>query len=282
MAEAAYRRLKEDGTPSKPWSCPVLNGNYMLVATMCIMAFCAGASFNAWSMYVKDGYDRRLIHAEEREYAIVRNNSLTAKRTVEIYNQQEQMVAMMREQVEEIVYNDTAVIADPTIAAWHAINDTIAAANQTCVERTTQLMAIVGQIINGTNATAQNIYTGTCNLVGGVNDTLPLTYTYNVIDIGGVDFFFYEFTGTNGTVETGTIPARIEECVPAIFIGNTGNGAVFRSQIEGLVGAPASPVDYVATITVGDERLVFVPVAGADPTQTIGIQDTISVWVSFF
>ena len=277
MSTASYQRLSDEER-----KCPTLNGNYLLLTVLCVMAFVAGASYNGWAMYVTDGYDRNLIHIEQREYAIVRNNSLTAKRTVDLYNQQEQMVDMMRMQVDELMYNDTALIADPTIALWHSINNTIAAANQTCVTRTTQLLAIVGQIINGTNATAQNIFTGTCNLVGGVNDTLTLDYTYNLIDIGGIDFYFYEFSGTNGTVETGTTPARIEGCVPSIFIGNTGNGAVFRSQIDGLVGSPASPVDYVSTITVGDERLVFEPVAGADPMQTIGIEEMISVWVSFF
>jgi len=275
-----YQRLKDPTTKTTIRSC---DPNHILVGVILVMALAAGAFYVAFREWTTDGFDRRLIYTEQSEYRVVRDNNLLAQRTVDIHENQQAMVDMMKEQVANFVFNDSSVVAEPVIALWHSTNASIHAVNDSCVARVNALVAIVTQLIEGTNSTPTNVFTGICDFSGNnANFTESIGYTYNLIGIGGLDFYYYVFSPTNDTIPTGTEGARIVNCQPPVFIGGPTSGTVFKSQITGLTGSPASPDDYVASITVGDQQLTFVPVAGADPMQTLGIGSDISVFVSFF
>lgn len=259
------------------------NPNHLMLFVFLIMALSAGAFYYAFTEWTKDHSDRMRIHTEQREYRVARDNSLKAKRVVDIHEGQQAMVDMMKEQAEAFVFNDSSPVAEPVIALWEQYNATIHAVNDSCVAKVNELTAIVTQLIEGTNSTPTNVFTGVCEFTGNdANFTEFTGFTHNRITIGGVDFFYYVFGATNDTIPTGAEGAKIENCSPPIFIGGPTSGTVFRSQITGLTGSPAAPVDYISTITVGNRELVFVPVAGASPMQELGIASDITVFVSFF
>lgn len=275
-----YQKLNDDGTPKKPYQC---HPNNIMIAIVLIMMFASGAFYYTFNEWNKDGFDRKRIHTQQSRYnTLVRSPTLVSKRNVDIHNGQQAMVDMLKEQVLGFEFNDSSPVAAPVIALWHQYNDTIAAVNASCTAKIQELTTIVAQLVNGTNTSeSTNLLTGTCDFTG--NTTIePTTYTYDQIIIGGIDFFYYVFQATNGTVMAGVEGARIENCVPPIFEGSTGSGTIFKSQLSGLVGSPADPMDYVATVTVGEGSLQFIPVAGADPSQELGIATQISVFVSFF
>lgn len=279
MSSNSYQRIDESSTIT----LRACNPNHLMVFIFIIMALSAGAFYYAFTEWNLDQSDRKLIHTEEREYRVARDNSLKANRVVNIHEGQQSMVDMMKEQVEGFVFNDSSPVAQPVIDLWEQYNATIHAVNNSCVTKVNELTAIVTQLIEGTNSTPTNIFTGVCEFTGNnANFTEFTGYTHNLITIGGIDFFYYVFGATNDTIPTGTEGAKIENCSPPIFIGGPTSGTIFRSQITGLTGSPAAPVDYVSTITVGNRELVFVPVAGANPMQELGIGSEISVFVSFF
>lgn len=250
---------------------------------MVVMGLSFGAFYWSFNLWTIDGKDRSRIHAQEKEYRQVRDNNLLAKRVVDIHNQQQDMVDMLRQQVSQFVFNDSTPVADPVIVRYQLYNQTIQAANETCTRRINELSAIVGQIINGTNSTPTNVYTGTCEFNGAtVNDTTSLDFTYDLIIIGGVDFYFYQFSATNATIQVGTVGARIENCSPPIFAGGQSSGTVFPSQLDELIGSPAPAKNYVSSISIQNNALYFVPLAGADPLQILAIIGQISVWQSVF
>ena len=263
-------------------SCSVSHA-FVLGLVLGGMALAFGAFYWSFNLWTSDGVDRARIHDQESRYRVVRDNNLNAKRVVDIHEQQQDMVDMLREQTSQFVFNDSTPVADPAIARYELYNQTIMAANETCSRRINELTAIVGQIINGTNSTPTNLFTGLCEFNGAtINDTTTLVMTHDVIIIGGVDFYFYQFTATNATIEVGTVGARIENCDPPIFVGGDTSGTVFPSQLDQLVGQPALPRDYVSIMRVASGGLEFVPQLGADPTQTLSIMGQISVWLSVF
>ena len=278
-----YSKIDEDGkVVKKPISW---NPNYILIAIMVGMALSSGAFYYSLSEWQKDQFDRNRIHVQEREYRETRSNTLIAKRTVDIHEIQQSMVDMMDGQVRDFVFNDTSVVAEPTIALWKAYNATIHAVNNSCVTKVKELETIVMQIVAATNSTPVNVFTGFCTFTGlnPVNFTQITAFKHNVIDIGGVEFYYYVFGATNDTVPVGTLGARIGDCLPPIFIGGPTRGTVFRSQITGFTGSPMLPVDYISTIVVGGQELKIVPVAAANPLQELGIGSSgVTVFVSFF
>lgn len=276
-----YTALREPQQPRR-LSHNVLLG--LVIATLCLAS---GAFYHSFNLWTADGKDRSRIHAQETRYRVVRDNSLQAKRVVDIHQQQQDMVDMLRDQVAHFEFNDSTPVADPLFARFDAYNATIRAANETCTTRLNQLTAIVTQLINGTNSTPSTIFTGFCDFSGVVNETTTVSFTHNLITIGGLDFYFYQFSqadeNVTNVVEVGTTGARIENCLPPIFVGGDTSGTVFRSQVNALEGSPMAAEDYVSTMRVRDGGLDFVPVPTAsDPLQTLGWMGTISVFVSFF
>lgn len=264
-----------------------LSHNLVLVLVLLVMCLAAGAFYHSFNLWTADGKDRSRIHAQGSRYRVVRDQSLQAGRVVDIHNQQQQMVDMLRTQVGQFEFNDSTPVADPLLERFQTYNETILSANATCNDRVNQLTAIVTQLINGTNSTPSTIFTGFCEFNGVGNETDTVDFRYSSIVIGGLDFYFYQFsnTGENDTtvVQVGTSGARIENCVPPIFVGGSTTGTVFRSQLTALEGFPMSAQDYISSMAVRDGGLDFVPVATAtDPLQTLGWTGTISVFVSFF
>lgn len=259
----------------------------LLVLVIVVLCLVSGAFYHSFNLWTADGKDRSRIHAQEQRYRVVRDNSLQAGRVVDIHQQQQDMVDMLRDQVAQFEFNDSTPVVDPLLLRFETYNNTIMSANETCNARVNQLTAIVTQLINGTNSTPSTIMTGFCDFSGVVNETTTVGFTHNLITIGGLDFYFYQFSqvgdNTTNEIEVGTTGARIENCVPPIFVAGDTSGTVFRTQVAALQGSPLTAEDYVSTMTVRDGGLDFVPIPTAsDPTQTLGWMGTISVFVSFF
>lgn len=264
-------------------SSSITRHNIFLVCVVAVMCLTAGAFYHAFNQWTVDGKDRSRIHVQEARYRVVRDNSLRAGRVVDIHNQQQDTVDSLREQVESFHFNDSTPITNDVVARYQLYNDTIRAANETCSTRIVQLTAIVAQLVNATNSTPTNVFTGLCEFNGAGNETETVDFTYDVLYIGGLDFFYYQFSGNTSGIVVGTTGARIENCVPPIFQGGETTNTVFRSQLDDLVGYPQSAQDYVASMRVRDGGLDFIPVTtAADPLQTLGWVGTISVFLSVF
>ena len=279
MSRAQLLYIEEED--QKKWNCRVSH-NVVLTAVLIMMCVAAGAFYLAFHLWTEDGYDRRLIHREEAEYRFARNDFLAGKRIKDQHAQQQQMVDMLQTQVSEFRFNDSTLAASDVLQRYQQYNDTISQANATCVSRVNQLTAIVTQLISGTNSTPTTLYVGTCEFNGIVNETLTIDYEYRQLVIGGLDFYHYVFMGSNTSIVTGTVGARIENCAPSIFNGGTAEGTVFKSQWSQLLGQPAPASDYIIRVRVFDNGLTMEPVAGSDPLQTLQIEQEFSVFVSFF
>lgn len=279
MSRAQLLYIEEED--EKKWNCRVSH-NVVLTAVLILMCVAAGAFYLAFHLWTEDGYDRRLIHREEAEYRLARNDFLAGKRIKDQHAQQQQMVDMLQTQVSEFRFNDSTLAASDVLQRYQQYNDTISQANATCVSRVNQLTAIVTQLISGTNSTPTTLYVGTCEFNGIVNETLTIDYEYRQLVIGGLDFYHYVFMGSNNSIVTGTVGARIENCAPSIFNGGTTEGTVFKSQWSELIGQPVPASDYIIRVRVIDNGLTMEPVAGSDPLQTLQIEQDFSVFVSFF
>lgn len=257
--------------------------NIILFFVLATLAFTAGSFYHSFNLWTKDGKDRDRIHLQERAYRVVRDNSLQAKRVTDLGQQQQNVVNDLQSQVSSYEFIDPSPLADGTFSRFQTLTNAIQDANNTCNTRINQLTAIVNQLVSAANATSRVIFSGTCEFNGLVNETSPVAFTHEVTEIGGLEFYFYTFAGNDTTVVVGTGGARVENCVPAIFVGGETSGTIFKSQLDQLQGFPLPAKDYVSTMRVNDNGITFEPIAGLmDDEQTLGWMGTITLFLSFF
>lgn len=144
-------------------------------------------------------------------------------------------------------------------------NDTIVLANSTCHDTLANLTRVLGELINGTNATSFVVSSGLCQFNSNVTQGLvSVPFEYRLLSLNGLSFYYYTFGASSSSI-TGPL-YRIEFCSPALFDGQEEVKPLFvsgGSDIEGL--------------TLGNEKMDI-----SSANVTLSIQEGFQVWLSLF
>jgi len=169
------------------------------------------------------------------------------------------------------------------IDVYRQLNDTIHAANATCNAELERMSTLLMQLINGINATADVVGTGTCQFTTPLvtNVTLPIqtvTYEYKRLLLNDLEYYYYVFGANSGpALLVEDAGAAIENCSPIIFNSRSVQSKTVVSNNK-LV-----PLTYARELLVGQNKLELKPASGAMHTnQTLSIEAGFQVFLNIF
>jgi hypothetical protein len=260
----------------------------ILAGVLFVMALSGVALFVGINRWTLDGQDRALVDGERVALRTLQSCVLRVDRVIlDAATQIEQQDALLTKiaNVAALLDADNAAIvaanASAVIAAYDATNATIQAMRASCAAQVAVLEALLGQLLQGYNATPVTQAVGTCQF--GTTGVQTI-YTYQKLTINDVDFFYYLFDPTDApsAVDPATGALQISGCSPALILrGESVVGLQFAAQIGAkLVGSPVAATDYLSGMQLGGETVTFYPASGVvDWTnQTFVIQEQLSLW----
>jgi hypothetical protein len=111
------------------------------------------------------------------------------------------------------------------------------------------------------------------------NGTDNVSYNYKLLDLNGVDFYYYEFLNTVHV--DATYGLSIHGCSPRIFQGYPKqNKALNTIQLSGMVGLPLSIHSYLSHVEFGLDSLEFIPKNIPNVNQTLRINTRLLLWTN--
>jgi hypothetical protein len=223
--------------------------------------------------WLYDENSRTLVTAQyNRLRTVYAQNALNQRTSLQLSNKGAELDTLITQcqQTRARIAEDQVTLdtTNVTVNYYNALNTTILSENATCNEKITNLNTTVGQLRNVTSneTIARTVSQGTCQFNSVLfNDTITVGFTYRVLPLNGVDFYYYTFENATGVVE-GSEGVRIEGCSPILFRGTT-----FTKLLSGTAGLITNPPNYLSHLVVGNERLQFVPLAIPTPGANMTI-----------
>jgi hypothetical protein len=163
----------------------------------------------------------------------------------------------------------------PTFDLYIQINNTINTQDVSCNNQLDLLNQTFNWLINSTIQNSTTIYNGKCrfNSLAIVGQDIDIDYKYKLLDLNGVDFYFYEFTNSTATIDA-SMGVKIEGCSPRIFVGQPNiNKALNTEQlsVSSFTTGPLSMSDYISHVEFGSEYLQIIPKSTPSVNQTLAV-----------
>lgn len=164
----------------------------------------------------------------------------------------------------------------PTFLYYNTINTTIMNQNASCVNQLNNLTIVLEQLLDAVNETGIVIESGTCQVNSPIfNDTIVVPFDYKLMNLSGLEYYYYVFTNMSGAVEAST-GAFLENCSPVLF-----RGSAYVKPSTYVSGITTYPLDYLSYLLIGNEKIQFVPKTIPIINATLYI-DQLKIWVNIF
>lgn len=234
--------------------------------------------------WLYDENSRVLVTTQYNRLRVVyEQNALNERTSLQLSNKGGELDTLTTQcqQARARIAEDQATLdtTNVTVNYYNALNTTIQSENATCNEKITNLNTTVGQLRNVTSneTIARTVSHGTCQFNSVlVNDTITVGFRYRLLELNGVNFYYYIFENATGVVE-GSEGVRIQNCSPILFRGNA-----FTKLLSGTSGLLTNPPNYLSHLVVGNEVLQFVPLTIPTPGANMTISPTFQLSVLLF
>jgi len=276
----------------QPYRCGFCELLFIVVFVMVLSGVSLFVALNRW---LADETDRTLVHEQNKRMQDVQATQKSVVRVLVDANQQNSLQDALLARLDTVndkLGQDAISIQssgyDTAIDAYDAKNATIQAARASCNTQLTILETVLGQLIQGFNATPTDLQFGACAFksANSTQDPAEQTiYTYRKLVISGLDFFYYVFDATVNPVLVDQLNGQIQitDCSPPILLGQQVSGPLFRTQVQSkLVGSPQAAASYISGIEAGAGQITLLPANGASfVNQTFVIQQPLTLWLAF-
>lgn len=274
---------------SSPPPVPVKNENVIVVVVVFIgLILSSVALFIAVNNYLIDRTDKTRIEAQQTRLTQIFYQNAQSQRTIQVLDFKESQLDDLNGQCSVLKtklaqdFAQVASIYGTTFALYDSINATIMGQQRYCDRELLNLTTVLQQMLEPLVNNASVVSSGVCqwnSLVQNGTETVP--FTYNVLNVNGLDFYFYSFGNSTNAVEA-SYGVRIERCSPILFRGVQQNLGPYQRYLNGFIGSPLSTVDYLSYLRVGEEYLELVPKSVPSVNQTMRIQPGFQLWLGLF
>lgn len=262
--------------------------NYVAVILSFLGLIIAGvAVYIAMNNYFLDRTDKTRIEAQQNRLKQIYYQNGQSQKVIKTLTFKETQLDDLNTQCNTLKTNlaqDNAQvqsISTTTFALYDTINTTIVGEQRYCDRELLNLTTVLQYMLDPLTQNASVVHSGTCqwnSLV--VNGTVTVPFTYNLLTINGLDFYFYAFGNSTDVVDA-SFGARIEKCSPILFRGIQQNIGPYQRYLDGFTGSPLSPSVYLEYMKVGTEYLELVPKTIPSINQTMAVQG-FKLWLNLF
>jgi hypothetical protein len=247
----------------------------------------AVAFYIAVNNYLLDRTDKTRIEGQQNRLKSIYWENGESQRIIQSLNYKESQLDDLNTQCNTLKtrlaqdYAQVQSISTTTFVLYDSLNLTITNEQVFCDRELLNLTTVLQYMLDPLTKNASIIHSGTCqwnSLV--VNGTITVPFTYNLLNVNGLDFYFYSFGNSTDAVDA-SYGARIEKCSPVLFRGTQQNIGPYQRYLDGFTGSPLSVSSYLKYIKVGSEYLELVPKSIPSVNQTMGIQG-FNLWLGLF
>lgn len=280
MSNEAKEPLIRERNPKTPKTKETV---LILIIALFILVLSIIAFFVALNNYLQDQKSRTLIASnQELLQATVLQNQLNERTQTDIINKEQQLdelQARCNTVISEFIEDQSTLINEvqPTFDLYNIINNTIYTQDTNCDNTINQLNRTFTWLTNVTNVNSTIVYSGLCrwNSIAIVNQSIDVSFSYKLMELNDVDFYFYEFKNSTDYVDA-SLGVTIQGCSPRIFKGQPNvNKALNTQQLSALSfdSSPLSATDYLSHLEFGGEILAFIPKVVPSINQTLRITE---------
>lgn len=267
----------------KPTSSSYEN-TIVLIFVFVALVISAVAFYIALNNYLIDRTDQTRIEAQENRLKTIYYENGQSQKVIRTLGSKEVQLDNLNTQCNTLKTNlaqDNTQVQSISFALYDSINASITGERVYCDRELLNLTTVLQYMLDPLTQNASVVHSGTCqwnSLV--VNGTITVPFSYNLLTINGLDFYFYSFGNSTDVVDA-SYGVRIEKCSPILFRGIQQNIGPYQRYLDGFTGSPLSPVDYLEYMKVGTEYLELVPKNIPSVNQTMGVQG-FKIWLNLF